>query len=616
LYYPFSGSVPVGDSNTALRVLKPNFLTATSVVVLIHFFPPHKYSNFAFTQQAKSTIAQLGLNFDSSPGAADCEGDGLGLEHSRNGRVNGQAIGVNNNFSDILIMSQTYFIGVDIGTTSTKAIVFSPSGAIKGMSNQGYDMLIPQPGWAEQDPEAIFAAVISSVRDAVDSAAVSKQEIAAVGFSTAMHSLIAMDAQNSPLTNSIIWADNRSVAQAEHLKQDGTGHNLYLRTGTPIHPMSPLTKLMWMRELDPDTFGKAAKFVSIKEYIFYQLFERYIVDYSIASATGLFNLKQLDWDEEAIATAGIRPQQLSELVPTTYIRRGMKKQHAEAMGLAPDTPVVIGANDGVLANLGVGAIAPGQLAITIGTSGAVRTVVDAPIADPRMRTFCYALTEKQWVIGGASNNGGIVLRWFRDQFSLPEVESAKRLGVDPYEVMIQAADKVRAGAEGLLCLPFLSGERAPYWNPKARGIFFGVGLHHQRAHFIRAILEGILFNLSSVTVALQELTGEIKEIRASGGFARSQEWLQIMANLFGYEVLKPEVHEGSGFGAAVLAMHAVGALTELSDVQKLIRISHRHQPDPHVCRSYHDLFSIYERIYQNVVEEFTELADYQRVRNT
>lgn len=509
-------------------------------------------------------------------------------------------------------MSQTYFIGVDIGTTSTKAIVFSSSGAIKGMGNRGYGILVPKPGWAEQDPKAIFAAVISATRDAVDAADVSKQAIAAVGFGTAMHTLIAMDAKSDPLTHSIIWADNRSVAQTERLKQNGTGHDLYLRTGTPIHPMSPLTKLMWMRELDPDTFRKAAKFVSIKEYIFYQLFERYVVDYSIASTTGLFNLKQLNWDEEAIAVAGIRPEQLSELVPTTHILRGMKVQHAQAMGLLPDTPVVIGASDGVLANLGVGAIAPGEIAITIGTSGAVRTVVQAPIADPLMRTFCYALTEKYWVIGGATNSGGNILRWFRDEFGSNEVEEAKRLGVDAFEVMIQAAAKVPPGAEGLLCLPFLSGERAPYWNGNARGIFFGIGLHHKRAHFIRAVLEGVLFSVYSVNVALQELIGEPREIWASGGFARSQEWRQMMADLFGYEVLMPEVYEASGFGTAALAMYAVGAIADLTDVQKLIRISHRHQPDLQISRIYHDLFSIYERIYQNLVEEFTLIADYQR----
>jgi len=503
----------------------------------------------------------------------------------------------------------TFFLGVDIGTTSTKAIVFSVSGAIKGMGNRGYEVLVPQPTWAEQDPETIFAAVIQAVRDALEAADLAKQEIAAVGFGAATHSLIAIAANNNPLTNSMIWADNRSVAQAEKLKQHATAHELYRRTGSPIHPVSPLSKLVWMREVDPDTFGKAAKFVSIKEYIFYQLFERYIVDYSIASATGLFNLKQLNWDEEAIALAGITKEQLSELVPTTYILHGMKVSHAEAMGLDPDIPIVIGANDGALANLGVGAIAPGQYAITIGTSGAVRTVTQQPITDPQARTFCYALTEKHWAIGGPTNNGGIVLRWLRDQFCAPEVERAKQLGVDAYEVMIQAAAKVPAGAEGLLCLPFLSGERAPYWNAKARGVFFGVGLHHQRSHFIRAVLEGILFNVYSVKAVLQELTGAAGEIFASGGFARSQPWRQMMADLFGSVVLMPEVYEASGFGAAVLAMYAVGAIADFTEVQPLISISYRHQPDLELSRTYHQMFLLYQRIYQNLVEEFNLLAD-------
>lgn len=507
-------------------------------------------------------------------------------------------------------MSQTYFIGVDIGTTSTKAIVFSSSGAIKGMGNRGYDILIPKPTWAEQDPKAIFAAVISAIRDAVDKAGVST--IAAVGFSTAMHSAIAMDAQNNLLTNSIIWADRRSVAQSERLKQDKSGQELYLRTGTPIHPMLPLLKLMWMRESDADTFRQAAKFVSIKEYIFYRLFGRYVVDYSIASATGLFNLKQLNWDEQAIALAGIRPDQLSELVPSTYVLRGMQVQYAQAMGLAPDIPIVIGASDGVLANLGVGAISLNSFAITVGTSGAVRTVTNRPITDPQGRTFCYALTDNHWVIGGAINNGGIVLRWLRDEFCTPEVEEAKRLGIDPYEVMIQAAVKVPAGAEGLLCLPFLSGERSPYWNAKARGVFFGVGLHHTRAHFIRAMLEGILFAVYSVNVALQQLTGANGNLLASGGFARSQAWLQMMADVFGQEVSTPEVYEASGFGAAVLAMYAVGAISELGDVQQLIRISKCYQPNLELSGTYHQLFSLYERIYQNVVEDFNFITDYQR----
>ncbi|MDR7317146.1 gluconokinase [Brevibacillus nitrificans] len=512
-------------------------------------------------------------------------------------------------------MKQTYFIGLDIGTTSTKAIVFTPSGAVRGVGNVDYPLLVPQPSWAEQDPETIFAAVISALKTAIEKADVDKRAIGGIGFSTAMHSLIAVDHQGSPLTHSIIWADNRSTSQVNQLKQDGVGHSIYLATGTPIHPMSPLPKIMWLREQAPDTFRKAAKFISIKEYVIHRLFGQYVVDYSIASATGLFHLRKLDWDEDALQVAGITRQQLSEPVPTTHILRGMKIRYAEEIGLDADTPFVVGASDGVLANLGIGAIDQGQVAITIGTSGAVRTVVPEPITDPKGRTFCYVLTENHWVIGGPSNNGGIMLRWFRDEFSWPEVEKAKQMGVDPYDVMIEAAEHVPAGAEGLLFLPFLSGERAPYWNAQARGSFFGIGLHHKREHFIRAVLEGILFSVYSIGIALRDLAGGATEIRASGGFARSRQWRQIMSDMFGYEVLIPESHESSSFGAALLAMHALGALNDLHDVKNMIHISHRHEPNLERSSTYLQLFYIYERVYYNLLEEYKLISEFQKQLN-
>ncbi|GED32032.1 gluconokinase [Brevibacillus centrosporus] len=512
-------------------------------------------------------------------------------------------------------MKQTYFIGLDIGTTSTKAIVFTPSGAVRGVGNVDYPLLVPQPSWAEQDPETIFAAVISALKTAIEKADVDKRAIGGIGFSTAMHSLIAVDHQGSPLTHSIIWADNRSTSQVDQLKQDGVGHSIYLATGTPIHPMSPLPKIMWLREQAPDTFRKAAKFISIKEYVIHRLFGQYVVDYSIASATGLFHLRKLDWDENALQVAGITRQQLSEPVPTTHILRGMKIRYAEEIGLDADTPFVVGASDGVLANLGIGAIDQGQVAITIGTSGAVRTVVPEPITDPKGRTFCYLLTENHWVIGGPSNNGGIMLRWFRDEFSWPEVEKAKQMGVDPYDVMIEAAEHVPAGAEGLLFLPFLSGERAPYWNAQARGSFFGIGLHHKREHFIRAVLEGILFSVYSIGIALRDLAGGATEIRASGGFARSRQWRQIMSDMFGYEVLIPESHESSSYGAALLAMHALGALNDLHDVKNMIHISHRHEPNLERSSTYLQLFYIYERVYYNLLEEYKLISEFQKQLN-
>lgn len=514
-------------------------------------------------------------------------------------------------------MKASYFIGVDVGTTSTKAIAFALNGQIKAQSHRLYGLSVPQPGWAEQDPEEILAAVVAAIAEVMQQ--LEPASVAALGFSAAMHSVIAMDRENQPLTPAIIWADNRSLPQVERLQQENSGPFLYQRTGTPIHPMSPLPKLLWLRDTLPELFHAAARFISIKEYLFHRWFNRYIVDYSIASATGLLNLQQLQWDEAALAQVGISPDRLSELVPTTHILRGMQPHYAAAMGLHPDTPVVIGANDGVLANLGVGAIAPSQIAITIGTSSAVRSVVPQPLTDPQGRTFCYALTEKHWVIGGPSNNGGIVLRWLRDEFCHAEVQQAKQQGVDPYDVLIEQVTEIPAGANGLICLPFLSGERAPYWNASARGIFFGVGLDHQRAHLIRAVLEGILFNVYNITRVLAELVQPAQEIRASGGFARSRLWLQMMADVFGSPVVVPAVFESSGFGAAVLAMYATGHLTQLEDVEKIIGNddggdrSHRYLPDASTTQRYRQVFPIYEQLYHNQVDLFQTLAT---LRNT
>ena len=277
-----------------------------------------------------------------------------------------------------------------------------------------------------------------------------------------MHSILPVDGQGKPLMRAMTWADNRSAEWTEALKTEMNGHEIYLRTGTPIHPMSPLTKIMWLTREQPELFKQTHKFISMKEYVFLKLFNEYVIDHSMASATGMMNLEKLDWDEEALHVAGITPDHLSRLVPTTHVlKQGLNPEYAKEMGIADTTPFVIGASDGVLSNLGVNAIDPGVVAVTIGTSGAIRTVVDKPVTDPKGRFFCYALTEDAWVIGGPVNNGGVIFRWIRDEFAASEVETAKRLGIDPYEVLTRVAENVPPGSEGLLFHPYMTGERAP-----------------------------------------------------------------------------------------------------------------------------------------------------------
>ncbi len=492
-------------------------------------------------------------------------------------------------------------IGIDIGTTSTKVIVCSPDLQIRGQANVGYPLTVPQPGWAEQDPSQILTAMVQAVREAIAQAQISPSQITGLSFSSAMHTLIAMDAEDQPLTPCLIWADNRSQPQAQRL-QAQAGLDLYHRTGTPIHPMSPLTKLIWLREQRPQLFQRMAKAISIKEFILHRLFDRYVVDHATASATGLFNLHQLTWDDQALAWAGISIDHLSELVPATRILTGMTSKGAEWLGLDPQTPVVIGASDGVLANLGVGAVGE-QWAITIGTSGAVRQLGSQPVTDPQGRTFCYALTPELWGIGGASN-GGRVLQWFRDQLAHGDVEQARCEGRDPFEVMIQQAATVPAGSEGLICLPFWAGERAPYWNPQARGVFYGLGLHHQRAHLIRAVLEGILYSLYTISLALQPLGGSPQQLRASGGFAQSPTWCQMLADLFGVPVEVPQITEASAWGACLLGQQALGIGSRNVTDDAIIQIKSQHYPELRNTATYRHHVEIYQQLYGKLAPLF------------
>ncbi|CAM2870532.1 gluconokinase [Paenibacillus sediminis] len=508
--------------------------------------------------------------------------------------------------------SSQYMIGVDIGTTSTKAVLFHENGKVAAQAGREYPLYTPTASVAEQDPDEIFEAVMYSVKQIVGQEGVRPEQILLVSFSSAMHSVIAVDADGNPLTRCITWADNRSAKWAEVLKKEYNGHEIYMRTGTPIHPMSPLTKLMWLSREEQELFNKTSKFISIKEYIFAKLFGEYVVDYSLASATGMLNLEKLDWDEEALRIAGVTSDRLSRLVPTTHVMRNMDTAYAKEMGLSVSTPFVVGASDGVLSNLGVGAFDPGVVAVTIGTSGAIRTVVDRPVTDPKGRFFCYALTEDKWVIGGPVNNGGVIFRWIRDEFAASEVETAKRLGISAYDVLTKIAEQVQPGADGLLFHPYLAGERAPLWNPDARGSFFGLSLHHKKEHMIRAALEGVLFNLYSVMLALEERIGRPAKIHATGGFARSALWRQMMADIFDQEVVVPESFESSCLGAVVLGLYAIGKIDSLDVVKDMIGMTNQHEPNEEHVKIYRELLPIYIRISRKLEEEYDRIAEFQR----
>lgn len=474
-----------------------------------------------------------------------------------------------------------YIIGVDIGTSSTKSIVLRMSGKTGTVFQQAYPTRHPQPGYSEQDPEEILRAVKAAIREAV---AGMGQAPAAVSFSSAMHSIMAVNREGTALTPLIIWADNRSEPYALSLRDTPEGRLIYRQTGTPVHAMSPLCKIRWLRERQPAIFAQAALFPGIKEYIFHHFFGSYLIDESIASATGLFDIHTLRWNETALAAAGISEAQLPQPVPTNHAVRGLLPAIAQELGIPADTPFVIGASDGCLAQLGSRATASGHATLTIGTSGAVRIATRKPLTDAHGRLFTYILSHNTYVIGGASNNGGVVLQWLvRDFLQQP---------LSTLDGLVNAALATDPGR--LLCLPYLLGERAPVWNSHASAAFIGIQGHHTPAHFTRAVLEGICFALLSIKEALEETAGPIPVISVSGGFTNAPGWIQLLADIFGQEMHLRQENDASALGAILLACDALG-LEEPPIATKAERVF---TPDRSQFEGYQRKYGRFKQLYE------------------
>ena len=466
-------------------------------------------------------------------------------------------------------------IGVDIGTTSTKSVAYTTDGQVVASGGKAYPLLEPFAGHAVQEPDVIVEAVLErSGRPSQAWTAGRLPPCPSVPRCTACWASRPR-ATRSPTSST--WADTRSSEQARRLRASPGGLELHRRTGTPLHPMSPLPKLVWFREQEPKLFEQVGFWVGIKEYVLLRLCDALVVDHSVASATGLLNLASLEWDAEALHLAGLEAEQLAELVPTTTVLPELTAEAAARTGLPARTPVVVGASDGPLANLGLGAVAPGVAACSIGTSGALRVMVDRPAVDPHGQVFCYALTADRWVVGGAINNGGVVLEWAGGAL-------APDLGSDAAEELLDLAGSVPAGSGGLLMLPYLLSERAPHWSAIPQGAYVGLSRAHRREHLIRAALEGVCLQLGLVLGSMRAAGLDIHEIRATGGFARSQLWRQMLADALGVAIQFPQGHEGSSFGAALLGMQALGIIDSIDVAADLVRVESTVRPDPSAAR--------------------------------
>lgn len=453
-------------------------------------------------------------------------------------------------------------VGLDVGTTGTKAVAFVLGAGTRHIAVREYPLLQPAPGQQVQDVDAVAEGALAALGDCLP--AVGDADVLAVSVSTAMHGLVGLDERMHPVTPLLTWADARAAGQAARLRADGTAATLHRRSGTPVHPMSPLTKLLWFHEEEPETAAGVRWWAGLKDYLLWRLTGDLVTELSSASGTGLLDLDTRTWDPDTVALTGASPDQLPRIVPTTAVLT-MSPETAARVGLPAGTRVVAGAGDGPLGNLGTGAIAPGVAGLSLGTSGALRLVVAAPyVASEAL--FCYALTDDAWVVGGAVSNGGIVTRWAADALVpdlVADVDEASRAAGEDDERVLALAEEAPPGCDGLVMLPYLLAERAPLWEPALPGAYLGVHRAHRREHFVRAAVEGVCRQLWTVLQELERVQ-HVDVVTATGRTFASDLWRNVMAATLDRPLAVVGDAEGTAVGAAALGLLALGEAADLT----------------------------------------------------
>ncbi len=504
-----------------------------------------------------------------------------------------------------------YVMGIDVGTTGTRAVIVRPDGHVVGAATGDHQpMRMAKPGWAEQDPEDWWQATLLAVRRALDQASLKGSEIAAVGFSGQMHGVVLLDKALAVLRPSLIWCDQRSQAQCDWITEKVGADRLIQYASNPALTGFSAPKLLWVRDNEPQIFERAAHFLLPKDFVRCRLTGEFASDVSDASGTLLFDVTRRRWSNELLAELGVDASILPRVYESPEITGQITRETAVLTGLSAGTPVVAGAGDQAASAVGNGIVLPGLTSATLGTSGVIFTYTEAPKLDPRGRihTFCHAVPGK-WHVMGVTQGAGLSLRWFRDHFGASETWLAQHTDVDPYELIIQQAEKIPPGSAGLLWLPYLMGERTPHLDAQARGMWFGLTASHTRAHAIRSILEGVAFSLRDSLEIFRELEIPVEQIRLSGGGSRSFLWRQIQADIYGKEVVTLRTSEGSALGAALLA--GVGAKTYTSveeSAREAIQVREQLAPRPDYVAAYDRYYQVYRRLYPAVQDLSHALA--------
>jgi gluconokinase len=499
-------------------------------------------------------------------------------------------------------------VTIELGTNAVRVFAFDLDGNIIGSLKGYYPTFHTQPDYSEQDPDQIFLTMLYVLKNLlIDTIYPKKYKVASICFSSSMHSVLAIDKHGNPLGHAITWADNRAKKEAQGLKKSSAGKNIYKATGTPLHPMSPMMKIAWIKNNEKDRFKQTSKILSLKSYIIQQLTGEYLIDYSIASATGLLNIHKIKWETDALKFAGIKENMLPDLVPVSASAGKLKKAYQTSLGLSSDTKIIIGSSDGCMAILGDGVKGEGMATITIEDSGAVRVMGDKVLQDDKQRFFNYLLTEDCYVSGGPTNNGGIIFEWFTRQFG----DFKNPFDIDhTMQELINDALKVPAGSDGLIFLPYLLGERAPIWNANARGVYFGLNIKHEKTHFVRATIEGILYEIYSIGKTLEEHRS-IKSLSINGSFGSAPFCTQMLADIYNKPVRLRHNFHSVGFGSFLLSATGMGIYKSLDEAAKKVVLPDQYLPDKQNHKEYMKYFKIFERLSTKLAPEFEEIANLQ-----
>lgn len=503
-----------------------------------------------------------------------------------------------------------YYLGLDVGTSGTKALLMAEDGRVAATDLAEYPLSTPRPQWAEQDPEDWWRAVVRTTSNVLQKANVRGEEVAGVGLSGQMHGSVFLDKDNHVLRPALLWCDQRTQAECDWITAQVGRENLVRYISNPVLTGFTAPKIVWLRNHEPDVYAQVVKVLLPKDYIRFRLTGVHATEVSDASGTALLDVANRRWSQEVLDAAQIPRGFMPECSESVEVTGRVHAEGAALTGLAAGTPVVGGGGDNAAGAVGSGIVEPGVVFSTVGTSGVVFAPSDTPATDPALRvhTFCHAVPGKWHTMGVVLSAGGS-LRWLRDTFFQPEGVVARTTGGDPYTLMAQGAARVPLGSEGLVFLPYLTGERTPHPDADARGVFFGITLRHQRQHFVRAVMEGVAFALEDTFRIFREIGVPVSEVRAAGGGAKSPLWRQIQADVTGYPHAALAADEGPAFGAALLAAVGTEAYPTVPDAcRSVVRTASETTPDAGAHRAYGRYGDVYRALYPALKDQFAAVS--------